>query len=142
MNGAHVKRSIRLPRDLARRLADHAGARQASQTAIIEAALETWLSPDGADRLEAALGRRLDRITTQLQRLAWNVELSNETLAQFIRFWLTTNPPLPEDALRAARAQGRERWLHFVDALARRMEQGPRLGSELGPLLERSAEQP
>jgi predicted transcriptional regulator len=126
-----VKHTFRLPADLTRHLADHARAKRASQTAVVEAALASFLSPDGADRLEAAISRRLDRLSRQADRLEWNMDLANETLALFIRFWLTSNAPLPETALAAAQAMGRERWERFVESLARRMETGPRLGREL-----------
>jgi len=128
---ARVKHTFRLPADLTRQLADHARAKRVSQTAVVEAALDNFLSPDGADRLEAAIGRRLDRIGRQADRLEWNVDLANEALALFIRFWLTSNAPLPDAALPAAQAMGRERWERFVESLARRMENGPRLGREL-----------
>ena len=127
-----IKHTFRLPVDLARQLADHARSRRVSQVAIVEAALASFLSPDGADRLEAAVSRRLDRLTRQADRLEWHVELSNETLALFIRFWLTSNAPLPDTALAAAQAMGKERWERFVEALNRRMEAGPRLSREVG----------
>lgn len=136
---ARIKHTFRLPVDLTRQLADHARSRRVSQTALVEAALAAFLSPDGADRLEAALGRRLDRITRQADRLEWNVDLVNETLALFIRFWLTSNAPLPETALAAAQAVGRERWERFVESLARRMESGPRLGREISRDIDRTA---
>jgi predicted transcriptional regulator len=126
-----VKRSIRLRAELARRLADHAAVRRTTQAAIIEAALDSFLSPDGADRLEAALARRLDRLTRDIGRLEWHVELSNETLALFVRNWLNATPALPDGATQAARAQGRERWERFVDMLNRRMELGPRFRNEI-----------
>jgi hypothetical protein len=126
-----VKRSIRLRAELARRLADHAAVRRTTQAAIIEAALDSFLSPDGADRLEAALARRLDRLTRDIGRLEWHVELSNETLALFVRNWLNATPALPDGATQAARAQGRERWERFVDLLNRRMELGPRFRNEI-----------
>jgi hypothetical protein len=128
---ARVKHTFRLPSDLTRQLADHARAKRVSQTAVVEAALASFLSPDDADRLEGAISRRLDRLGRQADRLEWNVDLANETLALFIRFWLTNNPPLPETALAAAQAMGRERWERFVESLARRMEGGPRLSREL-----------
>lgn len=131
MTAARVKYTVRLPGDLTRRLADHARAKRASQTAIIEAALESFLSPDGAERLEAALARRLDHIGRQLDRQGWNIELSNETLALFVRFWLTSTMPLPDTALKSAQAMGKERWERFVESLSRRMELGPRLGREI-----------
>lgn len=131
MTDGHVKRSIRLRGDLARRLANHADARRTTQAAIIEAALETFLSPDASDRLEAALARRLDRLTRDLGRVEWHVELSNETLALFVRNWLSATPLIPSSADQATRAQGRERWERFIDTLTRRMEIGPRLKNEL-----------
>nr|WP_286207803.1 CopG family transcriptional regulator [Hephaestia sp. MAHUQ-44] len=121
-----------MPADLTRRLADHARARRASQTAVVEAALESFLSPDGAERLEAALARRLDHLSRQLDRAAWNLDLSNETLALFIRFWLTSTAPLPNTAMKAAQAVGKERWERFIDSLTKRMEVGPRLRREVG----------
>nr|WP_284699537.1 CopG family transcriptional regulator [Sphingomonas lycopersici] len=120
-----------MPADLTRRLADHARSKRASQTAIIEAALESFLSPDGVERLEAALARRLDHIGRQLDRLGWNIELSNETLALFVRHWLTSTMPLPDTALKSAQAMGKERWERFVDSLSRRMELGQRLRREI-----------
>lgn len=131
MSAGQVKRSVRLPADLARALADHARMRNASQTAIIEAALTSFLSPDASDRLEASLSRRLDRLTRDVERLEWHAELSNETLALFIRSWLNATPPLPDGAVKAAHAQGKERWTRFIDTLNRRMELGPRFGQEL-----------
>jgi hypothetical protein len=126
-----LKVTYRLPADLSRDVADYARSRRVSQGAVVEAALGSFLSPDGADRLEAALARRLDRLTRQAERLEWHVELTNETLALFIRFWLTNNAPLPDTALAAAQAMGKERWERFVEALSRKMEAGPRLSREI-----------
>nr|WP_245405882.1 CopG family transcriptional regulator [Sphingobium sp. Sx8-8] len=120
-----------MPANLSRRLADHALARNTSQAAIIEAALESFLSPDAAERLEAALARRLDRLARDLGRLEWHVELSNETIALFIRNWLNAMPALPDSARDEVRAQGRERWERFVESLNRRMELGPRFRNEI-----------
>jgi hypothetical protein len=132
-----IKLTFRLRADLARQLADHARSRRVTQVAIVEAALASFLSPDGADRLEAALSRRLDRLTRQADRLEWHVALSNETLALFIRFWLTSNAPLPDTALVAAQAMGKDRWGRFVESLGRRMEHGPRLARELSQDVQR-----
>lgn len=137
-----IKLTHRVQADLARQLADHARSRRVSQVAVLEAALSSFLSPDGADRLEAAVSRRLDRLTRQADRLEWHVELSNETLALFIRFWLISNAPLPDTALAAAQAMGRERWERFVEALNRRMEMGPRLARELSQDVRKPSTEP
>jgi hypothetical protein len=73
---------------------------------VVELALTSHLSPDGADRLEAALAHRLDRISRQIER---HVTISNEAIAVFVRFWLTSTPPLPDTAVAAAQIKGRER---------------------------------
>ena len=98
---------------------------------MVETALASHLSPDGADRLEAALARRLDRLTRQMERLERHAAISNETLALFVRFWLTATPPLPDTAQTAAQAKGRERYEGFIEALGRRLARGKTLADEL-----------
>jgi predicted transcriptional regulator len=141
VTGLRIKQTFRLPPEIARGLAQHARSRRVSQAAIVEAALSSFLSPDGADRLEAAISRRLDRIGRQLDRVEWNVCLANETIALFIRFWLTANPPMPDDARAAAQAMGKERWERFVESLSRRMENGPRLMDEISRDIVGAAEE-
>ena len=123
--------TFRLPPDLAGRLADYAAQKHVSQALVVEAALASLLSPDGADRLEAALARRLDRMTRQIERLERHVTISNEALAVFVRFWVTSTPALPDTARAAAQAKGRERYEGYVEALARRLARGRKLADEI-----------
>ena len=102
-----------------------------AQAIVVEAALASHLSPDGADRLEAALARRLDRMTRQIERLERHVTISNEALAMFVRFWLVSTPSLPDAALSTAQAKGRERYQGFVEALGRRLARGRTLAEEI-----------
>jgi hypothetical protein len=131
MTANRIKHTFRLPPALSSQLADYAGRKRISQAQVVETAITSFLSPDGSERLEAALVRRLDRLSRQADRIVWNIDLSNEALALFVRFWLTNNAPLPDTALAAAQAMGRERYQGFVEALSRRLELGPRLGDEL-----------
>lgn len=101
-----TKHTFRLPPNLAGKLADYAARMRVPQALVVEAALASHLSPDGADRLEAALARRLDRMTRQMERLERHVTISNEALALFVRFWLISTPPLPDTAQAAAQAKG------------------------------------
>jgi hypothetical protein len=126
------KSSFRLPPELVRQLDGFARVKRVSRTAVVEAAIASYLSPDGADRLEAALGRRLDRVTRQVERLALHVDLSNETLSMFIRSWLNHTAPLPESAVKAAHAMGAERWERFVAGLSHQLESGVQLAQEVG----------
>jgi predicted transcriptional regulator len=135
-----TKHTFRLPPELAGKLADYASRKRVPQALVVEAALASHLSPDGADRLEAALARRLDRMTRQLDRMERHVTISNEALAVFVRFWLTSTPPLPETALAAAQRKGRERYEGFVEALGRRLARGHKLADEIISDVEPEAE--
>ena len=126
-----TKHTFRLPPDLAGKLADYAARKRVPQALVVETALASHLSPDGADRLEAALARRLDRMMRQIERLERHVTIANEALALFVRFWLTSTPPLPDTAQAASQAKGRERYEGFVEALGRRLARGRTLADEL-----------
>jgi predicted DNA-binding protein len=54
-----TRHTFRLPPELAKRLAELSARQGVPQALIVESALMSFLSPDGADRLEAALARRL-----------------------------------------------------------------------------------
>src|SRR5271166_2670470 len=126
-----TKHTFRLPADLMTKLADFAARKGVMQSLVVEAALASHLSPDGADRLEAALARRLDRMTRHLERIERHVDISNEALAVFVRFWVTSIPALPDAALPAAQTKGRERYEGFVEALGRRLVRGRKLADEI-----------
>jgi predicted transcriptional regulator len=126
-----TKHTFRLPPELAGRLADYAGRKRVSQAVVVEAALASHLSADGADRLEAALAKRLDRMSRQIERLERHISIANETMALFVRFWLITTPPLPDGAKNAAQAKGRERYDGFVEALGRRIAKGRTFADEV-----------
>jgi predicted transcriptional regulator len=125
------KHTFRLPPDLADRLADYARRKRVTQAQVVEAALNSFLSPDGSERMEAAFSRRIDKVMRQLDKLDYRSELNAEALALFVRFWLTANPALPDAARAAAQAQGKERFEGFVEALARKMEFGPKLSDSI-----------
>ena len=125
------KHTFRLTPDVARKLADYAARKRVPQALVVETALASHLSPDGADRLEAALARRLDRMTRHIERLERHVKISNEAIALFVRFWLTSTPPLPDTAQAAAQTKGRERYEGFVGALGRRLARGGSLADEV-----------
>jgi hypothetical protein len=126
-----TKHTFRLPPDLAVQLADYAQRKRVPQALVVETALASLLSPDGADRLEAALARRLDRMTRQIQTLERHVTITNEAVALFVRFWLTSTPPLPDTSLSAAQIKGRERYEGFLEALGRRLARGRTLADEV-----------
>lgn len=118
-----TRHTVRLPHDLSARLVDFAARKRVHKSAIMQAAIESFLSPDNSERMEAALTRRLDHISRHVERLERDIEIGNEALALFVHFWLTTTPALPADQMDAARASGRKRYSDFVSAV------GDRVGS-------------
>ena len=84
---------------------------------MAEAAIASFVTPDAAERQEAAITRRLDQQNRTAERLERNLGIAIEMLALYVRHWLTTTPPLPEAAQAAAQARGRSRYDGFVAAL-------------------------
>jgi predicted transcriptional regulator len=123
--------SVYLEPSVTKALAEYAARRAQSRSLVAEAAIASFLSPDAAERQESALTKRLDQIDRRMARLERDLGIAVETLAVFVRFWLTTNPPLPEPAQAAARAKAGERYDAFVAALGRRLAKGPKLGQEI-----------
>jgi hypothetical protein len=116
--------SVYLDPDMMAQLTELADRKQQSKSLIAEAAITSFLTPDDADRREAAVTRRLDLLTRQGERLERDLSIAAETMALFIRFWLTVTPPLPETAQAAAQAKGRERFESFLETLGRRLARG------------------
>ncbi len=95
-----------------------------TKAAVVEAALLGFFSKEFDDQRDGALIRRLDRLTRQYDRLERNLTITTETLALFVRFFLTVTPPLPDADQDAARALGKERFEYFTSQLGRRLAGG------------------
>ncbi|WP_313324770.1 CopG family transcriptional regulator [Sphingobium yanoikuyae] len=123
--------SVYLEPNVMKALAAHAARRDQSLSLIAEAGIASFLSPDAAERQEAAITKRLDQLDRRMARMERDLGIAVETLAVFVRFWVTTTPALPEPAAQAARAKAGERYEAFVTALGRRLAQGPKLRQEI-----------
>ncbi len=126
-----TKHTFRLPPALARQAADYATQKRVPQALVVETALASLLSPDGADRLEAALARRLDRMARQIERLERHVTISNEALAVFVRFWLTSTPPLLTPRWPRHRPRAGSVTKASSNRSGRRLERGRKLADEV-----------
>lgn len=131
--------SVYLDPDLMKALAAYAARRDQSLSLIAEAGIASFLSPDAAERQEAATTKRLDQLDRRMTRMERDLGISVETLAVFVRFWLSTTPALPEPAAQAARAKSSERYEAFVTALGRRLAKGPKLRQEISEDIERAS---
>ena len=114
--------SVYLEPGVMAQLAALADRKQQTVPLIAEAAITSFLTPDDRDRREVT--RRLDRLTRQGERLQRDLWIAAETLALFVRFWLTVTPPLPESVQAAAQAKGRDRFAMFLETLGRRLAKG------------------
>jgi hypothetical protein len=123
--------SVYLDPDMMAQLIELADRKDQPKSLIAEAAILSFLTPDDSDRREAVVTRRLDLLGRQGERLERDLSIVAETLALFIRFWLSVTPPLPQSAQAAAQASGRERFESFLEALGRRLAKGRSLLREV-----------
>lgn len=115
----------------AKRLDQLAALKGVSKSAVIAAALASFLSPDGGDQREAAIAKRLDRLSRQFDRLERDQNVLIETTALYVRYFLTVSIPVPEGQQEAARAQGKVRYAQFIEQLARHIQRGRSLVREV-----------
>ena len=107
-----------------KRLDELAAKKGVSKSSIVAAALASWLSPDAGDQREAATAKRLDRLSRQFERLERDQNIQIETLALFVRYFLTVSTPVPEAHQEAAKAQGKARFEQFIEQLGRHLLRG------------------
>jgi Lon protease-like protein len=122
--------SVYLDPALMRQLAELAELKKKSMSLVAETAIMSLLTPDEADRREAAVVRRLDRLTRQVERLERDLAISVEAMALFIRYWLMITPSVPNDFQAVAQAKGRERFASFLQMLGQRLATGQRVFQE------------
>ncbi|MGE0013288.1 MAG: CopG family transcriptional regulator [Azoarcus sp.] len=138
MSRLHSRHRLNLfiERDHARRLDELSAKKGVSKSSIVAAALASWLSPDAADKREAAMAKRLDRLSRQFEKLERDQNILIETVALYVRYYLTVSTPLPEAHQEAARAQGRARFEQFIEQLGRHILRGRSLVREVYEELE------
>jgi len=106
----------------AKRLNELAITKGVSKSSIIAAALASWLS--SGEQREVAMAKRLDRLSRQFERLERDQHILIETVALYVRYYLTVSTPIPEAHQEAARAQGKLRFSQFVEQLGRHLQRG------------------
>lgn len=114
--------------------------RNISKSAIVEAAVASFLSGDTSEKLEAAMSRRLDRLGRQIGTLDEDLAVLGETVSLFVNIWLASTPPLPESAQASARAKGAERFERFMQTLGKRLASGDRFLKELSRDVESASD--
>lgn len=123
--------TLYLSRPLARQFDIIARQRHGGKSALVEEALRASLVPERHSGVEEVLGRRLDDLSRSVSTIRRDVALATETLALFVRYFLTITPPLPQSEQEPARLLGKERFQVFVAQIGRRLAGDQRLVSEV-----------
>lgn len=88
-----------------------------NESEVVDRALAAFFSCEIDDRRDAALIRRLDRMTRQTELLKRNQTIAAEAFALFMRYFLTVIPPVPDADKAAAQAQGAGRFEKYLESL-------------------------
>lgn len=126
---SRVRRNVYFERDHDKRLSELAAMKGVSMSGLVAAAVSALLSPVDGER--EMVTKRLDRLSRQFERLERDQTILIETLALYVRYFLTVSAPIPETHQAAAKAQGQARFAQFVEQLGRRLVRGHSLAREV-----------
>ena len=102
-----------------------------NKSRIVNDALDQLFNPERDDRFEKGVLRRLDQMSKLMTGMKRNESITSETLALFVRYFLTITPPLPQAEQAAAHALGLERFEVFIAKVGRRLAQDQNLIAEV-----------
>ena len=128
---AKKRYALYISRALASKFDHVAQQRHGSKSAMLEEALRLSLEPQRVPGAEEVFVRRLDQLHKVIGTINRDVAIVTETLALFVRYFLTITPPLPQSEQEPARLLGRERFQVFVAQVGRRLATDHRLVSEV-----------
>ena len=123
--------TLYITRPLARRFDHVSRVRHGGKSALVEEALTATLHPKDEPGFEANILARLDDLNGASKTIERDVAIVTETLALFVRYFLTITPPLPLDEQEPARLLGHERFQVFVAQIGRQLAGDQRLVSEV-----------
>jgi hypothetical protein len=95
--------------------------RHGAKSAIVEEAIRVQLEQPQHPGIEEGMAWRLDDLDKTIATVGRDVAILAETLALFVRYFLTITPVLPESEQEAARRLGRERFEVFVPQVGQRL---------------------
>lgn len=99
----------------------------ANRSDIVNKALAAFFMNEHEVKRDAALIRRLDRMTRQSEVLKRNQIVSTEAFALFVRYFLTVIPPVPDTDKKSAQAQGAVRFERYIESLQTVLADGDRV---------------
>jgi len=123
--------SLYLPAPLARKFDLVAQQRHGSKSALFEEAMRASLEPERVPNLEEAIARSLNDLKKGVGGMARDLAVIAETLALYVRYYLTVTPPLPQSDHQSAQLLGKQRFQIFVAQIGRRLAGDHRFVSEV-----------
>ncbi len=123
--------TLYITRPLARRFDEVSRTSHGGKSALVEEALNASLRPREVPDIKDQLVSRLDELTRASKTIERDVAIVSETLALFVRYFLTLTPPLPLDEQEPARLLGHERFQVFVAQVGKQLAGDQRLVSEV-----------
>src|SRR5262245_7044949 len=130
--------TLYISRPLARKFDLVAQQRQGAKSALVEEALRASLEPQQHPGIEEGLTRRLNELSKSVAAVGRDVTVASETLALFVRYFLTVTPPLPQGDQESARLIGKERFHVFLTEVGRRVAEHQRLAADAFQTMTRS----
>jgi hypothetical protein len=123
--------SLYLSTPLARRFDLIAQQRHGSKSALFEEAIRTSLEPQHVDGPGESLVRGMGELKKTVGAVARDLAIVAESLALYVRYFLTMTPPMPQSEQQAAQTLGKERFQVFVTQVGRRLAGDHRFFSEV-----------
>ena len=106
--------------DVAARLAMAAKRPGTTKSQIVNDALDRFLDPAREQHLAATIVEGQRDLSRDIRQVHRDVDIVAETLALWLRYFLTVTPPLPAGDQEPARLIGRQRFEVFIKEIARR----------------------
>jgi hypothetical protein len=127
---AKKRYSLYLTSPLARKFDFVARQRHGSKSALFEEAMRATLEPEPVFGADEKLARGLDDLKRSLGAMARDLAVVAETLALYVRDFLTMTLPIPQSE-HQAQLLGKQRFQVFVAQGGRRLASDLRLASEV-----------
>jgi hypothetical protein len=126
-----IKLTVYVSRIVAEQLDFACKDKTKNKSKLTETALSQLLFPKAEDQLDAAMPRRLDRLTRDVGVINRHQQIVIESLGLFIRHYLITSLPLPPSEQQAAQAIGHQRFQRFIEQLGRRLASTTTFANEI-----------
>jgi len=134
------RHDLYLDEELSRRLNALAAKPGSSKSAILGAALKSYLDSQGADRVDDLLRNRLNGFGNRLDRIERDQKVVLETLTAYLRHHFLVTAPPPDSELAGRRAQAEARFEAFIQQVGRRLAAGRSPAPHVAPPILEAAQ--